>query len=208
MDGVPQAIEWALSHLGDEAKEVHAGQSAAVGQYGMCRTIIFVVVLRLSKEIISCVRKASHQHHTALFLCLLLSKNRLSFPRVIMHSDSIPTSGRSSPLLCVQSAEQRSNSRGAGAGRYPSGQRDAIPDDDDDRGLVVELPDGKLFKLKHPNGRVVEMPNGNIVEMLDGQIVEVRSRVERVCVCVCVCIACKRGHTDRESDGEREKVSL
>ena len=36
----------------------------------------------------------------------------------------------------------------------------------------MQLPDGKLFKLKHPNGRVVEMPNGNIVEMLDGQLVE------------------------------------
>jgi hypothetical protein len=46
--------------------------------------------------------------------------------------------------------------------------------EEEERGLVVELPDGKLFKLKHPNGRVVEMPNGNIVEMLDGQIVEVR----------------------------------
>ena len=45
--------------------------------------------------------------------------------------------------------------------------------EEEERGLVVELPDGKLFKLKHPNGRVVEMPNGNIVEMLDGQIVEV-----------------------------------
>eukprot|EP00286_Rhodomonas_abbreviata_P020627 CAMPEP_0181310458 /NCGR_PEP_ID=MMETSP1101-20121128/12596_1 /TAXON_ID=46948 /ORGANISM="Rhodomonas abbreviata, Strain Caron Lab Isolate" /LENGTH=428 /DNA_ID=CAMNT_0023417087 /DNA_START=195 /DNA_END=1478 /DNA_ORIENTATION=- len=39
-------------------------------------------------------------------------------------------------------------------------------------GLVVELPDGKLFKLSNPNGRVVEMPNGSVVEMLDGQVVE------------------------------------
>eukprot|EP00282_Hemiselmis_andersenii_P035484 CAMPEP_0169445692 /NCGR_PEP_ID=MMETSP1042-20121227/10575_1 /TAXON_ID=464988 /ORGANISM="Hemiselmis andersenii, Strain CCMP1180" /LENGTH=180 /DNA_ID=CAMNT_0009557105 /DNA_START=195 /DNA_END=733 /DNA_ORIENTATION=+ len=42
----------------------------------------------------------------------------------------------------------------------------------DDKGLVVELPDGKLFKLKNPNGRVVEMPNSAVVEMLDGQVVE------------------------------------
>jgi len=41
-----------------------------------------------------------------------------------------------------------------------------------DHGIVVELPDGKLFKLSDPNGRVVEMPNGSIVEMLDGQVVE------------------------------------
>ncbi len=54
--------------------------------------------------------------------------------------------------------------------------------EEEERGLVVELPDGKLFKLKHPNGRVVEMPNGNIVEMLDGQIVEVRA--------LRLCIAC------------------
>jgi hypothetical protein len=40
---------------------------------------------------------------------------------------------------------------------------------------VVELPDGKLFKLKNPNGRVVEMPNSAVVEMLDGQVVEVSS---------------------------------
>lgn len=45
----------------------------------------------------------------------------------------------------------------------------------DDKGLVVELPDGKLFKLKNPNGRVVEMPNSAVVEMLDGQVVEVCS---------------------------------
>ena len=38
------------------------------------------------------------------------------------------------------------------------------------QGLVVELPDGKLFKLKHQNGRVVEMPNGSVVEMVDGQV--------------------------------------
>ena len=43
-----------------------------------------------------------------------------------------------------------------------------------DNGLVVELPDGKLFRLSHPNGRVVELPNGNVVEVVDGQ----------VCVCV------------------------
>eukprot|EP00290_Baffinella_frigidus_P044832 CAMPEP_0180297170 /NCGR_PEP_ID=MMETSP0988-20121125/20238_1 /TAXON_ID=697907 /ORGANISM="non described non described, Strain CCMP2293" /LENGTH=240 /DNA_ID=CAMNT_0022275495 /DNA_START=215 /DNA_END=934 /DNA_ORIENTATION=+ len=41
-----------------------------------------------------------------------------------------------------------------------------------DNGLVVELPDGKLFKLSNPNGRVVEMPNGSVVEMIDGQVVE------------------------------------
>jgi hypothetical protein len=51
--------------------------------------------------------------------------------------------------------------------------------EEEERGLVVELPDGKLFKLKHPNGRVVEMPNGNIVEMLDGQIVEVCANLEK-----------------------------
>lgn len=39
-----------------------------------------------------------------------------------------------------------------------------------DNGLVVELPDGKLFKLSNPNGRVVEMPNGSVVEMIDGQV--------------------------------------
>ncbi len=48
-----------------------------------------------------------------------------------------------------------------------------MPSPDNDKGLVVELPDGKLFKLKNPNGRVVEMPNGAVVEMLDGQVVEV-----------------------------------
>jgi hypothetical protein len=37
---------------------------------------------------------------------------------------------------------------------------------------VVELPDGKLFRLTNPNGRVVEMPNGSVVEMIDGQVVE------------------------------------
>jgi len=42
----------------------------------------------------------------------------------------------------------------------------------DESGLVVELPDGKLFKLSNPEGRVVEMPNGSVVEMLDGQVVE------------------------------------
>ena len=41
-----------------------------------------------------------------------------------------------------------------------------------DNGLVVELPDGKLFRLTNPNGRVVEMPNGSVVEMIDGQVVE------------------------------------
>jgi hypothetical protein len=50
-----------------------------------------------------------------------------------------------------------------------------IPSPDSDKGLVVELPDGKLFKLKNPNGRVVEMPNSAVVEMLDGQVVEVSS---------------------------------
>ncbi len=41
-----------------------------------------------------------------------------------------------------------------------------------DTGLVVELPDGKLFRLKNPNGRVVEIPNGSVVKMIDGQVVE------------------------------------
>jgi hypothetical protein len=50
-----------------------------------------------------------------------------------------------------------------------------LPSPESDKGLVVELPDGKLFKLKNPNGRVVEMPNSAVVEMLDGQVVEVRS---------------------------------
>ena len=39
-------------------------------------------------------------------------------------------------------------------------------------GVVVELPDGKLFWLKNPTGRVVEMPNLSVVEMIDGQVVE------------------------------------
>jgi hypothetical protein len=46
------------------------------------------------------------------------------------------------------------------------------PNSSIEHGLVVELPDGKLFKLSDPNGRVVEMPNGTVVEMLDGQMVE------------------------------------
>jgi hypothetical protein len=41
-----------------------------------------------------------------------------------------------------------------------------------DSGLMVELPDGKLFRLENPAGRVVEMPDGEVVEMLDGQVVE------------------------------------
>ena len=46
---------------------------------------------------------------------------------------------------------------------------------------MVELPDGKLFRLTNPNGRVVEMPNGSVVEMIDGQVCAcVRVRV-RVC---------------------------
>ena len=49
---------------------------------------------------------------------------------------------------------------------------DNSPNSSMDHGIVVELPDGKLFKLSDPNGRVVEMPNGSIVEMLDGQVVE------------------------------------
>lgn len=56
------------------------------------------------------------------------------------------------------------------AGYSAPGKPGSHVEEDEDRGLVVELPDGKLFKLKHPNGRVVEMPNGNIVEMLDGQV--------------------------------------
>jgi len=47
-----------------------------------------------------------------------------------------------------------------------------VPGSPGDSGLVVELPDGKLFKLSNPNGRVVEMPNGSVVEMIDGQVVE------------------------------------
>jgi len=45
-------------------------------------------------------------------------------------------------------------------------------DNQNDQGLIVELPDGKLFRLSNPNGRVVEMPNGSVVEMVDGQVVE------------------------------------
>ena len=37
---------------------------------------------------------------------------------------------------------------------------DISPNSSMEHGLVVELPDGKLFKLSDPNGRVVEMPNG------------------------------------------------
>ena len=51
---------------------------------------------------------------------------------------------------------------GADGGNYNSG----------DNSLVVELPDGKLFRLTNPHGRVVEMPNGSVVEMTDGQVVE------------------------------------
>jgi len=47
---------------------------------------------------------------------------------------------------------------------------DHSPNSSMEHGLVVELPDGKLFKLSDPNGRVVEMPNGTVVEMLDGQV--------------------------------------
>jgi len=61
-------------------------------------------------------------------------------------------------------ASSRSGYRGGGGGGgIDYGQ---------DKGLVVELPDGKLFKLKNINGRVVEMPNGSVVEMVDGQVVE------------------------------------
>ncbi len=65
-------------------------------------------------------------------------------------------------------ASSRSGYRGSGGGGggIDYGQ---------DKGLVVELPDGKLFKLKNINGRVVEMPNGSVVEMVDGQ----------VCYCAC-----------------------
>ena len=45
-------------------------------------------------------------------------------------------------------------------------------DNQNDQGLIVELPDGKLFRLSNTNGRVVEMPNGSVVEMVDGQVVE------------------------------------
>jgi hypothetical protein len=66
-------------------------------------------------------------------------------------------------------ASSRSGYRGGGGGGgIDYGQ---------DKGLVVELPDGKLFKLKNINGRVVEMPNGSVVEMVDGQ--------------VCSCVGCK-----------------
>ncbi len=59
-------------------------------------------------------------------------------------------------------ASSRSGYRGGGGGGgIDYGQ---------DKGLVVELPDGKLFKLKNINGRVVEMPNGSVVEMVDGQV--------------------------------------
>jgi len=66
--------------------------------------------------------------------------------------------------------------RGANAGRgienTNSTQYPPSSPGTDGSGLVVELPDGKLFKLSNPNGRVVEMPNGSVVEMLDGQVVE------------------------------------
>ncbi len=60
------------------------------------------------------------------------------------------------------SAASRSNFRPSG------GSNNGM--DFQDKGLVVELPDGKLFKLKNVNGRVVEMPNGSVVEMVDGQV--------------------------------------
>ena len=50
-----------------------------------------------------------------------------------------------------------------------------------DKGLVVELPDGKLFKLKNINGRVVEMPNGSVVEMVDGQVRSCASTLQSFC---------------------------
>ena len=64
---------------------------------------------------------------------------------------------------------QREYSGGSEGANYSSGGSGL------DNGLVVELPDGKLFRLTNPNGRVVEMPNGSVVEMIDGQ----------VCVYVC-----------------------
>lgn len=60
---------------------------------------------------------------------------------------------------------------GVAAGRAPPGNGYVGAHLEED-GLVVELPDGKLFRLKNPNGRVVEMPNGSVVEMIDGQVVE------------------------------------
>jgi hypothetical protein len=39
-----------------------------------------------------------------------------------------------------------------------------------DKGRVVELPDGTLFRLKNVNGTVIAMPNGSVVEMVDGQV--------------------------------------
>jgi hypothetical protein len=66
---------------------------------------------------------------------------------------------------------------GVAAGRGPSGNGYVGADGANynsggDNSLVVELPDGKLFRLTNPNGRVVEMPNGSVVEMIDGQVVE------------------------------------
>ena len=51
-----------------------------------------------------------------------------------------------------------------------------------DPGLVVELPDGQLFRLANPNGRVVEMPNGSVVEMIDGQVGCMPNRRQLGCV--------------------------
>ena len=59
---------------------------------------------------------------------------------------------------------QREYSGGSEGANYSSGGSGL------DNGLVVELPDGKLFRLTNPNGRVVEMPNGSVVEMIDGQV--------------------------------------
>ena len=67
-------------------------------------------------------------------------------------------------------AAQRQQQRYSGGGEMKHG---ASPNGGNlDNGLVVELPDGKLFRLTNPNGRVVEMPNGAVVEMVDGQVVE------------------------------------
>jgi len=39
-------------------------------------------------------------------------------------------------------------------------------------GPVVQLPDGRLFRLEQSIGSLVEMPDGSVVEMVDGQVVE------------------------------------
>jgi hypothetical protein len=65
----------------------------------------------------------------------------------------------------VEEQVSRSSRSGYGGGGGYRGM-----DYGQDKGFVVELPDGKLFKLKNINGRVVEMPNGSVVEMVDGQV--------------------------------------